>query len=229
MEQTAGVARQARIVVWPEHLLGESNPLPRLAAARNRVCVIASFAEPGPSGKPYNTARVISPSGESLATFRKYHLFGKEQYTHERGQVSKPVRVAGHRVGVPICFDTVHSNVCRALVRSGAQVLLVPNHDPEMPNSMFNHLHSAIIAFRAAENGTPIAWSECYGMSLIVDSTGEVIARAPAGKIMGISGTVHVNSRRTFYTFAGDYFVWLCAGAAVCLLVVPWFSRSMER
>ena len=84
-----------------------------------------------------------------------------------------------------------------------------------MPNSLFHYLHAAVIPFRAAENAVPIVWSECTSLSAIYDGYGRRIARAPEHMIGHVHGIVALRERRTFFTLAGDYFAYLCAGVLV--------------
>lgn len=232
-QQTSRVASQARVVVWPELLMNSASRVAHLAAVRNNVCVVASFTEPSGTGKPYNAAYLISPRGDKLAVFRKQHLFGKEYMSFARGDDSRPARWGGFAAGVPICFDTEFTDITRRLVRRGADVILVPNADPDMPNYLFNYLHAAVIPFRAAENAVPVVWSECGGLSMVVDRTGRIVAQVPSGAVGAAVETVRLRGRQTFFTYAGDYFAYLCAAGLLAIIAVQakqarWRRSGME-
>ncbi len=133
----------------------------------------------------------------------------------------------GFSAGVPICFDTAFTDVTRNLVRRGADIILVPNHDPMMPRYAFHHLHTAVIPFRAAENGVPIVWAECNGLSAIYDRHGRRVARAPEGEAASVSASVALRSGQTLYTTAGDYFAYMCAGGVLAVGAV--LARRVRR
>lgn len=225
-KSTRALAHKADVVVWPELLTEPDNSTARDAARHTRVYLVASFVEPRRGARPHNAAHVISPSGRRTGIFRKRRLFGKEYVVYARGNISEPVRCGRVRVGVPICFDTEFTDVTRDLVRRGADVIMVPNSDPQTPNNLFNHLHSAVIPFRAAENGVPIAWSEPTFGSIVVDSLGRVVGRASAMQGSIAFAEVHPRTRRTLFTVAGDYFAYLCVVSALGLALTAAMVRG---
>jgi len=224
--QTLKAARQARIVVWPEYVSTTRNHIAYDTARKARVYIVASYQEDVPNGRPHNVAHLISSRGKLLGLFRKQHLFGREKFVFARGNPRLPIGVDGLKVGVPICYDTQIPDVSRRLARDGANLLMVPNSDPWMPNGLFGYLHSAIIPFRAAENGIPIAWSEHSGLSTIIDGDGSTLAQAPLHTVGYAAARVTPRSRRTFYTMAGDYFAYMCAGGLVVVVVLCWKPRG---
>lgn len=227
--QTRRAARHARIVVWPEYTAPTHERSAYAAARQAGVYVVANYHDQPRTGRPYNVSHLISPAGELLGVFRKQHLFGKEQYVYARGEARAPVRIGNMRVGAPICFDTQVPDVIRQLARNGANIVLVPNSDPWLPNGLFSYLHSALIPFRAAENGVPIAWSEHSGLSMIVDGDGTTLVQAPLHKVTYAAARVTLRTRRTFFTFAGDYFAYLCATGLAFMVVFAWKKRTQGR
>ncbi|MCE5199465.1 MAG: nitrilase-related carbon-nitrogen hydrolase [Armatimonadota bacterium] len=217
---TDKIASHTQIVVWPEYLLDHKSPVPVNAARHNRVYIVADIIEPTGGRKLYNAAILISPKGKRLAAFRKQHLFGKEQFEFTKGRSSRAVKCDKFTAGAPVCFDSEFTDVIRAQVRSGANIILIPNHDPETPNCTFNYLHLAAIPFRAAENGVPIAWAESNGLSSVIDSTGRILSRAPIHSATAARAHVHLRHRSTFFTLAGDYFAWICVATTFVLLTL---------
>lgn len=212
------LAGRARIVVWPEEVLSADDKIPLISARQNKLYIVASFAQESSSGKHLNTAWLISPEGKKLASSAKIHLFGQERFDYESGKHIHPVQMGKIPVGTPICFDTEYTDITRNLVRHGAKLILVPNSDPEMPNSAFNYLHSAVIPFRAAENGVPIAWSEENGLSSIFDSHGRRVACVPVSSKGCALHSVALRSHITPFTRWGDYFGYLCAMVVAAIL-----------
>lgn len=212
--------KDCAIVVWPEFLLDPRNDLPATAARSSGAFLVASVREEI-GGKPCNSAYLLTPHGTRHSVFRKQHLFGRESVTFKRGKPRGPVEIGKLKAGVAICYDTEFTDVVREQVRQGAQIILVPNHDPEIPNHLFNHLHAAVIPFRAAENGVPIVWAEANALSMIVGPDGRIIAQARKAGALSVCAEVPLRVGKTVFTRTGDLFAYLCAIGCVILLVLP--------
>lgn len=217
--------RNVDVVVWPEHLMSSTEQA-RKAARKSGACVLASISEKSAGGKNYNGAWLIGPNGRRVAYAHKQHLFGKEQFTFRRGERSSPVECDGFRPGLAICYDTEFTDVVRGLAAREADIVLVPNHDPESSNYLFNYLHSAVIPFRAAENDVPIVWSEGYGLSMIVDGRGKVVSQARPCARTAVVANVPLRDGTTLFTRMGDAFAYLCMAA---LVVLPLIGRGKSR
>lgn len=222
---TRKLSDKVQLVVWPEHLAYTKNRIAYRCAESTRKYIVASFAEPVGRKKLYNAAFVISPEGEKVGVCRKTHLFGREIYTYSRGAGLCITDCGGTRAGVAICFEAMFTDVVRRLARGGAEIVLIPNSDPEMPGMLMNHLHFGIIPFRAAENGVPIVWAESQGLSSVIDGSGAVLKSAGAG-MCAVESSVGLRERTTLYTRIGDSFAYACAGIVVALLFAAVLSRK---
>lgn len=219
-EETEEAAKDAQVVVWAEHVLDPDDNLPIKSAKDNDVYVVVNFSEPNGRKKPFNTVSIISPGGKTLGFARKRHLYGAEVLNYTRGVSSSPIQCRGFKAGLCICLDTVFTDVVRDLARQGADIIFVPNSDPDLPHAALNHLHSAMVAFRAAENGVPIVWTDVQSLSTIYGRRGSIMARAPVGQVTWVSSRVKLRHGTTFYTRRGDFFAYGCAGAALSMLVI---------
>ena len=226
-KQTRKVRGRAEVVVWPEHHLSEISKLPSTAARANRVYVAAHFRERLPTGKSYNTACLFSPAGRLIAKQRKRFPFGKENLTVARGHESRPVKCDGFTAGMAICYDTQFTCVIRDLANRGAEVVLVPIHDPELANCLLNFLHSATLTFRAAENSVPIVAADGSGLSSIIDGSGRILARAGEHSIEAICATAELRSARTLASKGGDYFAYACASMMILACIVALVGRRL--
>lgn len=219
-EETAKLQGRASIVVWPENgmLPGDSDVI--RAAKENGMHIAANFLEPQSSGKPLNTSYYISPEGTVLGKFRKQHLFGSEIFHYGKAEVRPPAvsDEFGLKIGVPTCYDTMFTDVVRNYVRDGARLILVPNCDPDAPNHLFARMHAAMTAFRAAENGVPIALADSLAISTIFDSSGRVVAQTKPGA-EAVSASVVPRSGRTVYNRIGDSLAYLCMAFLIFVLV----------
>lgn len=175
---------------------------------------------------PYNSAVLMNSKGEEILRYRKVHLFGAERWRCRKGSEVK----ATEGFGIAICFDTVFPDIVRELVKQGAKVIAVPNHDPVVVGFLLHHLHAAFLPIRSAENKVSIVKADSTGLSQLIDCNGNVVAEAPLGKATILKGQISVrafdqSNFQTPYTRFGDWFVVLCAIIAVSLFIAQ-FLRA---
>lgn len=228
LQQTEKLAHAGEIVLWPELLLDDSDENPMLAAKKTGSYVIADIHEKATKGV-YNTAILVSPEGKVIGKARKQHLFGKEAFDTLRG-VSHSMKCGPTKIGIAICYDAMYNDVCRRLAKEGAKVFFVPSLDPQARSSVFNYLHGSMMAFRSAENRTPLVWADANGLSTVFDDRGKVIVRAPTNRIAYRWTMVGLRSTVTFFTRFGDWFAYLCIiGASIAMWKSVKFRKKQEK
>ncbi len=135
----------------------------------------------------YNSAIICGPEGY-LGTFRKLHLWNRENLFFARGDKGLPVfETAFGKIGVAICYDGWFPETFRGLALKGATLVCVPTNWVPMPGNeaypeaMANILHKAA----AHSNGIYIACADrvgtergqpFLGQSLIVGTKGWPLA-----------------------------------------------------
>jgi apolipoprotein N-acyltransferase len=170
---------EAELIVLSEYTF--DGPVPRKVldwCAANKRYVIAGGKEPAANGGFYNTAYVISPEGQIV--FEQVKAipiqFMKDGFPAKRQQVwNSP----WGRIGILICYDLSYTRVTDALVRQGAEVLIVPTMDVIDWGRSQHELHARVAPVRAAEYGLPIFRVASSGISQHVDRTGGTLASAP--------------------------------------------------
>ncbi len=144
--------------------------------------------------KFYNTSVLFAPDGEILAMYRKIHLFdvdltgnvtSNESATILPGDRIVTAEVAGHTVGLTICYDLRFPELYRLLALAGAELILVPAAFTLYTGK--DHWH-VLLRARAIENQCYVAapaqigphdpGQQCYGHALVADPWGTVIAEA---------------------------------------------------
>jgi apolipoprotein N-acyltransferase len=120
------------------------------------------------------------------------------------------------------------TDVIRNYVQHGARLILVPNGDPDAPNHLFEKVHAAITAFRAAENGVPVVMADIFQISTIFDSDGRVVAQTAPGRVDAICAQVHPTKGRTVYNGIGDILAYLCIACVLAVLAQSWRSGKTE-
>jgi predicted amidohydrolase len=199
--------RGARFMICPEMFLSGYNigpeqasrlaepadgpALTRVAAiARgNGIALLLGYPERGERGAIYNAVRLIDHAGNSLANYRKCHLFGdldRRMFRAGSG-LSEVVELDGVRVGLLICYDLEFPESVRLLTLAAADLVAVPTAlmDP------FEAVARILVPARALENQVFIAYanrcgregdlSYC-GQSCVVGPDGAELARAGRGE-----------------------------------------------
>ena len=154
------------------------------------LTLIVGYLGESKAGKPQNCVAVIH-RGEILATYIKHHLPNYGVFDEYRnftpGNHSLVVRVCGVDIGLAICEDIwqVGGPVAQ-LAQRNIGLMLVPNGSPFEINK--DDARLALVQQRALEIGAPLAYVNMTGGqddlvfdgdTIVVGSSGQVIARAP--------------------------------------------------
>jgi len=214
VEQAA--ARGAAFIGLPENfafLRSEGQPVPepqdldgawvrRMAELSRRLRVtllLGSLPErvPGET-RVRNTSVLLGPAGETLAVYRKIHLFDIDLPGMEHLKESKAV-VPGEEVvvaatalgpiGLTICYDMRFPELYRELARRGARVLCVPSAFTERTGKAHwevllraRAIENLAYVFAPAQVGHHGGGRASHGQAMIVDPWGSVVAQVPDGE-----------------------------------------------
>lgn len=107
----------------------------------------------------YNTLAVASPSGKTIATYRKIHPFQTEKVVFKGGDRTVLFDAGGIRVGVEICYDIRFPELTRRIALEGAQLVLIPGAFPDPRSAHWDTL----LAARAIENQLYVAAANRVG------------------------------------------------------------------
>ncbi len=157
-----------------------------MAKAADTWVHAGSYAERLPDGRTFNTAVLIGPDGEIVASYRKRHLFGFA--TGERTLITAgdALIVAetplGH-TGIATCYDLRFPEMFRDLVEAGAETFLVASGWPTPRIGHWDVLTRARAiedqAWMVACNGVGShADITLGGHSIVIDPQGNVVAEA---------------------------------------------------
>jgi apolipoprotein N-acyltransferase len=239
------------LIVWPESpapfftsdpLFRE--PVSRMAeAAHTWVATGAIGTTPAmQTGKSasevFNSAALISPSGDWTARYDKVHLVPFGEYlpfprlfafagglTKEVGEfqsgASRAPLVAGNTpLGVFICYESVFPGEVREFANQGAQVLVNLSNDGWYGDSGAYAQHLNQTRMRAIENDRWVLSATDTGVTASIDPYGRIVARLPRKERGALVAPYALTSVTTFYTRHGDWFCWLCAIISAGALVM---------
>lgn len=115
-------------------------------------------------GKLFNTV-LLAENGVITAKTFKYKLPNDDVFYEKRyftaGPLPEPFIIKGVKVGVPICEDIWTPDVCIALKKKGATLLLCPNGSPYWRNK--HHTRRDLVRDRAHENNLPMIYLNQVG------------------------------------------------------------------
>ena len=147
------------------------------------VTVVAGMLESA-GQRAHNTVLAISPDGITLAVYRKMHLYDAFGVTESDwiapGEITAPTFTwKGLIVGLQTCYDIRFPEVTRALVDTGAEVVVVPAEWVRGP--LKEHHWRTLLTARAIENTVYVAAADHAppigaGNSMVLDPMGVELA-----------------------------------------------------
>lgn len=149
-------------------------------ASAGMACILGTET-PSPSGRPYNSALVISERGEVIGVHHKSRLTPLDAVAYEPGTSLETFELFGVTVGVVICFEGMRfAETTAECVRQGAQLVFHPQNNTTRPNDWKIPIHHAMIVTRAAEN---TVWFASCNACLDPHQNSRSIIVAPDGTI----------------------------------------------
>lgn len=153
-------------------------------SARYKLVIVGSQPEPAGDGRCFNTVHVID-QGNVAAIYRKLHLFSLlgEDKSFKGGDSLCLAETSLGKIGVIVCYDLRFPELTRGLAIKGAELVCVP---AQWPKPRQEHWRTLLRA-RAIENQLPVVAANCcgmvgkldfFGMSMVIDHYGEVLADA---------------------------------------------------
>lgn len=153
-------------------------------SARLGLVIVGSQPEPAGDGRVYNTAHVVD-NGRVVARYRKLHLFSLlgEDRAFKGGDSWCLAETSLGKIGVIICYDLRFPELSRRLALEGARVICIP---AQWPKPREEHWRT-LLRGRAIENQLyvvacnscgPIGKLDFFGMSMIINPKGELLAEA---------------------------------------------------
>ncbi len=146
----------------------------------------------------YNSALVVSGTGEALANHRKLAIPpGFEQDYFASGDQLTLLDLHGMNCALVICYDVEFPEIVRAACLAGAQVVIAPT----ALGAQWDQVAHRVIPTRAFENGCYVVYANHAGVegdityagaSCIVDPAGRDVVRAGEGPQL-ISGKLEAS------------------------------------
>jgi apolipoprotein N-acyltransferase len=134
------------------------------------------------------------------------------------------VRVDGHGIATPICYEAVRPDLVGSLMRIGqAELIVTLANDAWFGDSQEPALHLAMARMRAVEHRRFLVRATNSGISAVVDPNGRIIAQSGLMEAANLRATVAWLDLPALYTRLRDW-----PGAAALFLFVV-LSRDPRR
>jgi apolipoprotein N-acyltransferase len=243
------------LIVWPESPAPfyTSDPVFRsavsnLARQANAWVLAGSIGinnasqNPAQSTRVYNSAQLVSPTGEWVSRYDKVHLVPFGEYvpfkrmfafagglTKEVGDFSPGTSRAaleadGAKLGVFVCYESIFPDEVRQFAAQGAQVLVNISNDGWYGDSGAYAQHLKQARMRAVENSRWLLRDTNTGVTASIDPYGRIVASVPRKVRTALQAPYALSNATTFYTRHGDWFAYLCAiicgGALIMRLLI---------
>ena len=198
---------------FAEPVPGPTTEIMAAQAAKHGVHVIATVFEEE-AGTYYNSAVVISKTGELLGTYRKTHIpkssspimNSDEKHYFSPGDRLSVFDIDGIKAGILICFDRSFPETFRVLTLKGADIIFVPvcswgaRADAFQSELQVRALENQVFVVAVNKAG----WEQIegeedgrdhFGRSCIIGPMGEMEASIGAEPWGIVSTTIHLDKR----------------------------------
>jgi apolipoprotein N-acyltransferase len=108
-------------------------------------------------------------------------------------------------VGAMICYESIYGDFCTGFVKNGADALFVVSNDGWWGDTPGYEQLKKFACLRAIETRRPVVRSANTGSSCFIDSYGHISDATDYGVDACIEKTIEVGTRKTVYTFLGDF------------------------
>ncbi len=185
----------------------------------------------------YNSAYLVSPSGELVGKYDKTHLVPFGEYVPMQhllffiGSLGEGIgdfkpgkeifnfSLPQGKFGVLICFEIIFPDLCRRFVKKGANFLVTITNDAWFGRTSAPYQHFSIATFRAVENRVFVARAANTGITGFIGPTGKILKEGRIFTQEAMNGTIRLSDVKTFYTLYGDIFAWICSALSILLVV----------
>jgi apolipoprotein N-acyltransferase len=199
------------------------------------------------SGNEYfNSAYLLSPSGEVTGRYDKVHLVPYGEYVPLRnifpfinkltagigdfgtGSGFYPLSMDNKKIGVLICYEGILPYATRTYKNHSAELLVNITNDAWFGATSAPFQHFSMAIFRAVETRLYLVRAANTGISGIVDPTGKIIAETNIFQEDALKGYVKFVKIPTVYDKYGDILVVFCFALMIFYFIISLIWRSKK-
>lgn len=211
-ENFAFMGEESDKLAQAAHIAQETEKFLSTMAQRYQVTLLGGgFPIPTDSGKVYNTALLVNPSGQELSRYYKVHLFDvnvpdgntyRESTTVMAGTKLPDVCVTENlgNIGLSVCYDVRFPEIYRHMSDKGAHILFVPaaftaftGKDHWQILLQARAIENTCYVIAPAQTGINYDRRQTHGHAMIIDPWGMILA--DAGDKIGVA-IAEINPQR---------------------------------
>jgi apolipoprotein N-acyltransferase len=198
-------------------------------------------------GNYYNAVILYSPEFEILGRYNKIHPLPFAEYMPYPDVIGflKFLNIASCNItpdrnfdlihypgkgsiGTNICFESTLSLISRTFRKIGADIIFVLTDDAGFRQSEASWHHVIFSVFRAVENRSYIVHSSNMGVSAVINPQGKMILATELGHRGVFYETVYFIPQKSFYSKAGNIFLYIYSGISAVFLVIYLLVRHRK-
>lgn len=194
----------------------------------------------------FNSAYILSPSGEIKGRYDKVHLVPYGEYVPFRnlmpfvegftagigdfgtGSGFYPLSMNNKKIGVLICYESILPYAARIYKNNSAELLVNITNDAWFGATSAPFQHFSMAIFRAVETRLYLVRAANTGISGIVDPTGKIIAQTNIFQEDALKGYVNFVKMPTIYDKYGDILVVFCFALTIFFFIISLMWRNKK-
>ena len=195
----------------------------------------------------YNSAVLVTPSGDLAGKYDKIHLVPFGEYIpmqdllffigslgegigdFKSGKEIFNFSLPQGKFGVLICFEIIFPDLCRRFVKGDANFLVTITNDAWFGKTSAPYQHFSMATFRAVENRVFIARAANTGITGVIDPKGKIVKHGGIFTEGAMNEMIRLSRQKTFYTLYGDVFAWVCSAFSILLLSYALFQKPKSN
>ncbi len=142
------------------------------------------------------------------------------------GTIEEPLQAGQIRAGALICFESIFSDLSRAWVKAGANLLVNLTNDAWYGKSSAPHQSWAMTVYRSVETRRALVRSANTGISGFIDPLGQIDRQSDLFVEWAGNSEVPLLSTETFFVRGGYLFAPICGAVAVVIIIMSMIIRK---
>ncbi len=189
----------------------------------------------------FNSAYLLSPSGEVKGKYDKVHLVPYGEYVPLRdvfpfvkkltagigdfglGAGFNPLSLDNKKIGILICYESILPSAARMYKNNSAGLLVNITNDAWFGKTSAPFQHFSMAVFRSVETRLYLVRAANTGICGIIDPGGKIIAETKIFREDALKGYIKFVNIPTFYAEYGDILVIICF-----VLIIFYFFISFK-
>ncbi|HDT12406.1 MAG TPA: apolipoprotein N-acyltransferase [Candidatus Marinimicrobia bacterium] len=184
--------------------------------------------EPGEGITSKYNKQTLVPFGEYIPFSNIFPILsrlnlGQGNFTPGKDEPLLHIRSLDLTLAPMICYESVFSTDAIKKIRHGGQFHILATNDSWFGNSWGPYQHAAQSVYRAVETRRPVLRSANTGISMVINSKGQILNEIPLGTRGFIDVSVPLLKEKSLYVRSGNAFALIILGIAFGMFLTPFW------